>query len=683
LVWFVPVDDPVRVAALTLTNVGTAARRVSVTHFVEWVLGDSRSKANQRVSTTYDTGGRMLVARSHFNEDFPDHVAFLACDRKVHSFTADRTEFLGRNGTPASPAAMRRTGLGGLTGRYHDNCGAIMSQLVIAPGASAEIRFFLGECDTIEAARSLVEKHREPETLERELDRSALQWNGLAGTMTVSTPDPLFDAMASGRALYQAVACRLWGRTALYQNSGAFGFRDQLQDVTALTLGRPDLTRAHIVEASRHQFPEGDVLHWWQPHSGRGVRTRFKDDRLWLAYVVADYIGATGDLSVLDEETPFVTGPQVPASREDLYLVPGISDETASVYEHCLRAFDASRETGPHGLPLIGGGDWNDGMNRVGYEGVGESVWLAWFMIKTLRDFAPLCTQRGDDARAADFLAWAKRLTVAVERDAWDGTWYRRAYFDDGTPLGTRGADECRIDAIAQAWAVISGAGDPERARIAIDSVEEKLIRREDGLIALLAPPFDRMEHDPGYIKGYVPGVRENGGQYTHAALWVVMAYALMGEGDEAIALLDLINPLAHARTREDADVYRVEPYSVVADIYAVKPHVGRGGWSWYTGSAALFHTTAVRSILGIRTAGDKAGGRVLTVDPTIPRTWPGFTVRLTIGSTTWRIRVDNPRGANRGVERTSLDGSPVPDGRIALADDGREHEVVVTMIGG
>jgi len=587
-----------------------------------------------------------------------------------------------KNGTPASPAALRRTGLGGLAGRYRDNCGALMSCLTIDPGESAEIRFFLGECDTFDQARQVVERYRRPEVLEAELARVKEFWDGVLDTLVVSTPDPLFDAMANGRALYQALACRLWGRTALYQSSGAYGFRDQLQDVSALTLARPDLARAHILEASRHQFAEGDALHWWQPYSGRGVRTRFKDDRLWLPYTVADYVFSTGDTSILDEEVPFIMGPPVPEDREDLYLVPQESSETATLYEHCLRAFDVSRDVGEHGLPLIGGGDWNDGMNRVGHEGRGESVWLAWFLVTGLRRFAPICEQRGDGGRAEDLRAWADRLVAAVEREAWDGAWYRRAYFDDGTPLGTRTADECRIDAVAQAWAVISGAGDPQRARTALDSVEEKLVRREAGLIALLTPPFDHMEHDPGYIKGYVPGVRENGGQYTHAALWVVMAYALMGDGDKAVGLLDLLNPFAHARTRGDADIYRVEPYTVVADVYAVRPHVGRGGWSWYTGSAALFHNTAIQSILGIRTSGG-AGGRILTVDPTIPKAWPGFEATLRLGSTTWRIRVDNPRGANRGVERTTLDGAPVPDGHIPLTDDGSDHSVVIYMLGG
>ncbi|MDO8963023.1 MAG: glucoamylase family protein [Coriobacteriia bacterium] len=683
LTWFVPVADPIRIATLRLHNPGDAARDLSVTQFVEWVLGDSRSRANQRVVTAYDTEGRMLTAHSHFNPDFPGRVAFMACDRKLQSFTADRTEFLGRNGTPAAPAAMGRKELGGQVGRFHDTCGALMTTMTIAPGETIEVRFLLGQTDTLDEARELTARYRQPTAAAEALAAVRSHWNGLLDTLRVVTPDPAFDEMANGRALYQALSCRIWGRTALYQSSGAFGFRDQLQDVMALTLARPDIARAQIVEASRHQFEEGDVLHWWQPHSGRGVRTHFTDDRNWLPFVTADYIEATGDVSVLRESTPFIAAPPVAEGREDDYVVPAVTLTEATVYEHCIRALERSRGTGPHGLPLMGGGDWNDGMNRVGIGGSGESVWMAWFLNLTLKRFAPVCESMGDADRATEYRAWADELAATVEREAWDGAWYRRAYFDDGTPLGTHEAQECRIDAIAQAWAVISGAAEPTRALRALESVEEKLVRWEDGLIALLSPPFDHMAKDPGYIKGYVPGVRENGGQYTHAALWVVMAYAMLGDGDEAVALLDLINPLTHARTREAADVYRVEPYSVAADVYAVAPHTGRGGWTWYTGSASWFHTVATRSILGIRPLAEEDGTRSLVIDPCIPKSWPTFGAELRIGTTIWRITVENPRGVNRGVERITLDGSPAPRGRVPLIEDGGEHTVVVAMLGG
>jgi cyclic beta-1,2-glucan synthetase len=549
-------------------------------------------------------------------------------------------------------------------------------------GASTEVVFLLGQCDTLEEARVLVARSREPGATDRTLEAVRAHWEGVLGAVRVSTPDAALDAMINGPALYQTLACRIWGRTALYQSSGAFGFRDQLQDVMALTIARPDIARTQIVRASRHQFEEGDVLHWWQPHSGRGVRTRFTDDRLWLPFVTADYIEATGDLSVLSEVTPYLSGPPVEPGHEDLYLVPSRSPSDASVYEHCVAALEASRGTGEHGLPLMGGGDWNDGMNRVGIEGRGESVWLGWFLSATLARFAPLAEAMGEPDRAAEYLRRADDLVAAVEREAWDGSWYRRAYFDDGTPLGTKDADECRIDAIAQAWSVISGRGDPERSRSALEAVEEKLVSREDGIIALLTPPFDKMEKDPGYIKGYVPGVRENGGQYTHAAIWVAMAYAMSGDGDEAVDLLDMINPLNHASTREAADVYRVEPYVVVADVYAAPPHVGRGGWSWYTGSASWFYDVAVRSVLGIRTVAE-GGKRRLVVDPCIPKSWKDFSADVRFGTTVYRVRVENPRGVNRGVDRVTCDGKAVPDGRVPIVDDGRTHNVAVTLLGG
>jgi cyclic beta-1,2-glucan synthetase len=682
LTWTVSPRDPVRIARLTLRNVSGDPRRLRVTQFVEWVLGDSRSRANQRVVTTWDDDAAMLTAHSWFNEDFPGRVAFLACDRGECEYTASRTEFLGRNGTPETPAAMRAKNLGRLTGRFHDNCGALSTVVELGPGDSTELVFLLGQCDTLEEARAVVALHREPGATDRTLEAVRAHWEGILGSVRVATPDAALDALVNGPALYQTLACRIWGRTALYQSSGAFGFRDQLQDVMALTLARPDITRAQIVRASRHQFAEGDVLHWWQPHSGRGVRTRFTDDRLWLPFVTADYVEATGDLSVLREMTPYLSGPALEPGHEDLYLVPGRSGVMASVYEHCLAALEASRGTGEHGLPLMGGGDWNDGMNRVGIEGRGESVWLAWFLAATLTRFAPLAEAMGEPERAADCLRRAEELAASVEREAWDGAWYRRAYFDDGTPLGTKSADECRIDAIAQAWAVISGRGDPERSRRALEAVEEKLVSRENGIIALLTPPFDTMEKDPGYIKGYVPGVRENGGQYTHAAIWVAMAYAMAGDGDEALDLLDMVNPLNHSATREAADVYRVEPYVIVADVYAAPPHVGRGGWTWYTGSASWFYTVAVRNVLGIRAVAD-AGRRHLVVDPCIPKSWTAFSAEVRFGATTYDITVENPRGVNRGVDRVTCDGKAVAGGRVPISDDGRRHRVVVTLLGG
>ncbi|MCE5191584.1 MAG: hypothetical protein LLG08_07490 [Actinomycetia bacterium] len=680
--WFVAADDPVRIVRVRLTNVSERHRRLSVTHFIEWALGDSRSKAQQQVVTWWDESARMLMAHNWFNLDFPGRPAFLACDCDVDSFTASRTEFLGRNGDPRDPAAMHRRALGGSTGRFLDNCGALMRTVSLEPGASAQIAFFLGQTESAEEAHALIARLREHGAPEAELAEVRRRWEATLGTIEARTPDAELDRMVNGAALYQTLACRFWGRTATYQSSGAFGFRDQLQDCLALMYARPDLVREHIVEAARRQFPEGDVLHWWQPVSGRGVRTRFVDDRLWLPFVTAEYIETTGDASVLEVEVPYLEGPPVPEGREDLYLQVQPSVRLGSIYEHCRAAIDISLATGAHDLPLMGGGDWNDGMNRVGIGGSGESVWMAWFLDVVLRAFAPIAEKHGEADAATRMREHAGALIVAVEREAWDGAWYRRAFFDDGTPLGTHTADECRIDAIAQAWAIIAGTGDRGRAQRALASVEEKLVRWDDGLIALLSPPFDRMERDPGYIKGYVPGVRENGGQYTHAAIWVALAYALIGDGDEAVALLDLINPASHTLDREAADRYRVEPYVVAADVYAIEPHVGRGGWTWYTGSASWYYRVAVQDILGLHLEAQD-GERYLRIDPCVPKTWTSWSVTFRDADAVYNITVENPRGVNRGVARVIVDGVGQDDLRVTLCKAAGTHDVHVDMLGG
>jgi len=680
--WFVAAADPVRVVRMHLSNTTGRTRHLSVTHFIEWALGDSRSRAQQRVTTWWDDDARMLMAHNWFNPDFPGEPAFFACDCDVDSYTASRTEFIGRNGDPRNPAAMHHRALGRSAGRFLDNCGALMRKLTLEPGADATITFLLGQTETVEAAHALVRRFREPGAATAALEDVRAMWDDVLGAVEVSTPDAALDRMVNGRALHQALACRFWGRTATYQSSGAFGFRDQLQDCLALLYTRPELVRDHIIEATRHQFPEGDVLHWWQPVSGRGVRTRFADDRLWLPFVVAEYVRSTGDTTILDVEVPYLEGPPVPDDREDLYLQVQPSIRVASVYEHCCAAIEVSDGTGEHGLPLMGGGDWNDGMNRVGIGGRGESVWMAWFLDVVLRTFAPIVELLDDPVLAETYRDRADALIVAVEREAWDGAWYRRAFFDDGTPLGSKYSEECKIDAIAQAWATISGAGDPTRARRALESVEEKLVRWEDGLVALLTPPFDRMVQDPGYIKGYVPGVRENGGQYTHAAIWVALAYALMGDGDEAVALLDLINPVNHALDEASAERYRVEPYVIAADVYAVEPHTGRGGWTWYTGSASWYYRVAVRDILGLHLEAEN-GTRYARIDPCVPKSWTAWRMTFRDGATTYKIALENPRGANRGVERVTLDGVARADLRIPLAGDGASHEVLVTMLGG
>lgn len=505
------------------------------------------------------------------------------------------------------------------------------------------------------------------------LSRTVDAWTDRLSVVRVGTPEPAFDAMINRWALYQALGCRMWARSALYQSSGAYGFRDQLQDVMAFLYAEPAIAREHILRSASRQFLEGDVQHWWHPQSGRGVRTRFSDDLVWLPHVVDRYVQVTGDESVLDEFVPFLEMRELEPHEHEVYDLPRVTDEHASVYEHCLRALRRACTTGPHGLPLIGGGDWNDGMNRVGVEGRGESVWLAWFLIATLHPFAEHAEARGDTEVASDFRTRADAYAAAVDETAWDGEWYRRAYFDDGAPLGSSTSDECRIDSIAQSWSVISGAGRPPRQARAMQSLEEHLVREDARLIMLLTPPFDKTTHDPGYIKGYLPGVRENGAQYTHAALWAVFATALRGDGDRAFQLFQMINPFTHAGTPDGVATYKVEPYVVAADVYTAEGQLGRGGWTWYTGSASWMYRVGLESILGFTKR-----GQTLSIDPRVPADWPAYAIEYRYGASVYAITVHQPGLVRAHTAIVSVDGRELDEAVIALVDDGGRHEVVV-----
>jgi cyclic beta-1,2-glucan synthetase len=689
LLQFVPLNDPIKISRLTLHNTSSRTRHLSVTAYAEWVLGLSRTVSAPFVATEIDSVTGAMFARNAWNAAFGSRVAFADLkgyqtdwtgDRREFGqtdWTGDRREFIGRNGTLARPAALARAmALSNTVGAGLDPCGALRTTIELPPHGTVEVVFFLGQVASAEDARSLIARYRAI-NLDTVLSDVGRYWDDVLGAVQVKTPDRPMDIMLNGWLLYQTLACRIWARSAFYQASGAYGFRDQLQDGTALAASRPEITREHLLRAAARQFVEGDVQHWWLPESGQGVRTRISDDRAWLAYATAHYIEATGDAAVLDEVVPFLEGPRLAVGEHHSFFQPTVSDEVATLFEHCARGLDQSLRFGVHGLPLIGTGDWNDGMNRVGERGEGESVWLGWLLHSTLTAFAPRADARHETGRGATWRTQAAALGASLEREAWDGDWYLRGWFDDGTALGSATSEACRIDSIAQAWAVISGAGDSERAARAMAAVERELIRPQDELALLFTPPFDQTRLDPGYIKGYPPGIRENGGQYTHAALWSVMAFAELGQGDKAARLLSLINPINHARSRAGVQRYKVEPYVVAADVYANPRHVGRGGWTWYTGSAGWMQRAGIESILGLRLRGE-----VLHLDPCIPKAWPSFEMTVRYHSARYEILVDNSGGAGRGIASAQLDDTFIVERplRVPLANDGITHRLRVRL---
>jgi cyclic beta-1,2-glucan synthetase len=679
---FVPADAPLKVARLRITNTLARHRRLTATYYAEWVLGSLRDAQRPYVASEFDATNGCLLASCHWNADFGDRVAFLASGLKPHGFTTDRVEFLGRRGDYARPEALERWGLAESVAAGVDPCAALQVHVELAPGATTEMHFILGQgADRDEALRCVV-RFRDPAVVESAWKELRGFWDGLLGGVRVKTPEPAMDLMLNRWLLYQTLSSRFFGRTALYQSSGAFGFRDQLQDVLALLHGSPARARAHILEAATHQFEEGDVLHWWHPPAGRGVRTRCSDDMAWLPFVTAEYVLATGDTSILSESLAFLTGEPLRSDEPDRYAA-FVPSGGASLFEHCRRALERAATAGRHGLPLMGGGDWNDGMNRVGSEGRGESVWLGWFLRATMDRFAALCDRRGEGAEAASWRERAIALHGKIEDSAWDGAWYLRAFHDDGSVLGSATGRECRIDSIAQSWAVLSGTfdgkGDPAgrgRAALAIHAADDRLVREADRLVLLLSPPFDSMLHDPGYIRAYPPGIRENGGQYTHAATWLGWAYADLGDGERAERIFRLLNPILRARTREESEHYRVEPYVLAGDVYGAPPWVGRGGWTWYTGAAAWAWRLGVERILGLRKdEGD------LRIDPCIPPGWKGFEAWVRLGAQRIHVVVENPDGFGHGVATITLDGTPLDSNRIHVEPDATgEHEVRVRL---
>ncbi|HHV95362.1 MAG TPA: glycosyl transferase [Clostridiaceae bacterium] len=672
---FVSVKDPVKISLIRLKNKNGNTRKISLFYYVRPVLGVNEKVTSQYIVTSIDMGTGIGIIKNNFNTEFPNKTAFIDSSETERSFTGDNLEFLGPDGSLEKPEAIFREKLSGTIGAGLVPCAAMQIRITINPGEEKNIVFLLGQSDSIEKIRDICFRYRDINNVKNELNLVKEMWESKLGVVQVNTPDSSMNIMVNRWLLYQVISCRLFSRSAFYQSGGAFGFRDQLQDVMALIYAWPDAIKRQILLHASRQFPEGDVQHWWHMEAGKGIRTRYSDDLLWLPYVTIDYITATEDWSILDIEVPYIEDEPLPEGHDERYSIPRISDKKGTIYEHCIKAIDRALRFGEHGIPLMGSGDWNDGMNKVGNKGKGESVWLGWFLSSILNGFIPICKKYGDEERAELYKKNLENIVQSIEKHAWDGSWYRRAYFDDGKPLGSNQNSECKIDSLAQSWAGITGFGDINRTKEALKAVQYYLIDKEEGIIKLLTPAFNDGDLEPGYIKGYVPGVRENGGQYTHAAVWVILAFAKMGEGDKAHQLYNMITPINHSCSQIEAARYKTEPYVMAADVYAIPPNTGRGGWTWYTGAAGWMYRVGVEHILGIKRRGDK-----LVVDPCIPSDWSEYSVVYKYGNTKYNITVKNPNRVNKGIGRVTVDNIDVKDKVIHLVDDGKDHFVIVEM---
>ncbi len=652
---------PVKYMVLNVHNRSERHRRLSATGFVEWVLGDLRSKTSMHIITELDTRTGALLARNAYNTELGGKIAFFDADDPNKSITGDRTEFIGRNGTLRNPEAMIRSRLSNRTGAALDPCAAIQTMFDLQEGEGHTVIFRLGAGRNADDVNSIIQKTEGTLTAQQSLEKIKKYWSDTIQCIQLETPDPAINILANGWLNYQTIACRLWARSGFYQSGGAFGFRDQLQDVLSLLHGKPDFAKQQILLSASRQFKEGDVQHWWHPPAGRGVRTTCSDDYLWLPFVTARYVHTTGDYNILEERANFLEGRLLNAGEESYYDLPIISEQSASIYDHCVKAIQHGLRWGANGLPLMGSGDWNDGMDKVGEHGKGESVWLAFFLYGVLNDFAEIAEFKKDDQFLKTCRNQAEQLKKSIRQHAWDGAWYRRAFFDDGTPLGSSVNDECKIDSIAQSWSVLSYAGDKEKMVTAMQSAYNRLVRKDEQIIQLFNPPFNKSSLNPGYIKGYVPGVRENGGQYTHAAIWLTMAFTMLYDKEKTWELLKMINPIHHGDNEEKVNQYKVEPYVIAADVYALKNNMGRGGWTWYTGSAGWMYQLLIGSFIGLQRKGD-----TLFISPCIPETWNSLKVNYRYLDTDYSFELIK---AGAGDQKSNT---------LKLINDGGRHEVKV-----
>jgi cyclic beta-1,2-glucan synthetase len=642
---------------------------------VEWTLGESREESQQDVLSLWDEAAQALIARNGYHPDFPNRVSFATLHPAPDSVSTDRSTFLGRNHDLSAPAAMRLERLPGQVGGRHDPCAALQVRLQLGPGESSEVICMLGQAGSEAEVHELIEKFRVRLAVDEALEQTQSWWDRILGAVQVTTPELAVDFLVNRWLLYQSLSCRIWARSGFYQSGGAYGYRDQLQDVLALLYAEPKIARDLILAAAARQFQEGDVQHWWHPPFGAGIRSRISDDLLWLPFAVAAYVRVTGDSAILVQRVPFLEARPLEPAEAEAFLTPVESKQRETLFEHCRRAVERGLTSGPHGLPLMGTGDWNDGMNRVGAGGRGESVWLGWFLVGVLNDMAELAGRVGKSELGSGYRDRARQLAAQIEAAAWDGSWYLRAWFDNGNPIGSSANEEARIDSLVQSWAAISGAADPDRTAQALESAWRHLVREEEGLALLFTPPFDHSTPTPGYIQGYPPGVRENGGQYTHAAVWLAIALARRGDGERAARLLRMLNPIEHSREAPEVAHYAVEPYVVAADVYRTAGQVGRGGWTWYTGSAAWMYRAWVEELLGLRLSGE-----TLQIDPVIPAGWPEYRLRYRHARAVYEIQVENPEGVQRGVAWVEMDGRRLESKLIPLERASVKHRIRVRL---